>query len=98
MSRPVVESPQMADIEPDMNPRRTFCIGLIATALLPAAPVFAQSGDYQARLAQYQQARAAYDAEASVYWDAIADKRRGRNAKRRSGEPVTAADYVLAQP
>ena len=81
-----------------MNPRRTFCTGLLATALLATTvhPSFAQ--DYQARLAQYQQARAAYDAEASVYWDAIADKRRGRNAKRRAGEPIAAADYVLSHP
>lgn len=82
-----------------MNPRRTFCIGLIAAALLlAAAPAFAQNGDYQARLAQYTQARAAYDAVASVYWDQIASKRRGRNDKRRANVAVGIDDYVLTQP
>src|ERR1700685_2131908 len=78
---------------------RRICLGLIAaTLLLAGAPGHAQNGDYQARLAQYTQARAAYDDEASVYWDQVVDKRRARNAKRRSGEPITAADYVLTQP
>ncbi len=88
-----------------MNPRRIFSMGLIAATLLAAAPAFAQNGDYQARLAQYTQARAAYDEVASVYWDQVADKRRGRNdkrrvrnAKRRTGERITADDYVLTQP
>jgi hypothetical protein len=81
-----------------MNPRRTFSIGLIAAALLAAAPAFAQSGDYQARLAQYTRVHQAYEEEATAYWDQVVDKRRLRNAKRRSGEPITAADYVLTQP
>jgi hypothetical protein len=54
--------------------------------------------DYQQRLRDYQQARAAFDAEASAYWSAIADKRRGRNAKRRERQPITLDDYVLTQP
>ncbi|MEP7031617.1 MAG: hypothetical protein ABI830_11840 [Pseudolabrys sp.] len=77
--------------------RRTFAISLIAAALL-AAPAIAQSNDYEARLTQYNQARQAYDAVASVYWDDVADKRRGRNNKRRANEPVTINDYVLTQP
>ncbi len=82
-----------------MNPRRSFCIGLIATALLAAAaPALAQNGDYQARLAQYTRAFQAYDEVASAYWDDIAEKRRGRNAKRRANEPIRATDYVLTQP
>jgi hypothetical protein len=79
---------------------------LLAGALLMAAPsVHAQSvpagpaiAEYQARLAQYQAARATYDAEASAYWDAIADKRRARNAKRRDHQPIGLDDYVLTQP
>jgi hypothetical protein len=79
---------------------------LLAGALLMAAPsVHAQSvptgpaiAEYQARLAQYQAARATYDAEASAYWDAIADKRRARNAKRRDHQPIGVDDYVLTQP
>ena len=54
--------------------------------------------DYQAKLAQYQAARAPYEAEADAYWDAIAAKRRIRNAKRREHRPIDLNDYVLAQP
>jgi hypothetical protein len=54
--------------------------------------------DYQRRLADYQEARAAFDAEAGAYWKEIADKRRARNAKRRDHEQITLDDYVLAQP
>src|ERR1700761_6878755 len=54
--------------------------------------------DYQRRLAEYQEARAAFDADAGAYWKAIADYRRARNAKRRDRVPVTLDDYVLEQP
>ena len=82
-------------------------MGLIAAGLLlAAAPARAQSAplraaaiaDYQARLAQYTQLRRAYDEEAGVYWDAVVEKRRARNAKRRNNEPVGLDDYVLTQP
>lgn len=53
--------------------------------------------DYQRRLQDYQQARAAFDAEAGGYWTAIADKRRIRNAKRRDRQPIALDDYVLEQ-
>jgi hypothetical protein len=64
-----------------------------AQAVSPAA-----LADYQAKLAQYQAARAPYEAEADAYWDAIAAKRRIRNAKRREHRPIDLNDYVLAQP
>jgi hypothetical protein len=54
--------------------------------------------DYGRRLADYQQARAAFDAEAGAYWGQITEKRRGRNAKRREHQPITLDDYVLTQP
>jgi hypothetical protein len=54
--------------------------------------------DYQRRLADYQEARAAFDAEAGAYWKEIADKRRARNAKRRDHQQITLDDYVLEQP
>jgi hypothetical protein len=54
--------------------------------------------DYQAKLEDYQRAHAAYEEQASRYWDGIADKRRGRNAKRRNHEPIALNDYVLTQP
>jgi hypothetical protein len=64
-----------------------------AQAVSPAA-----LADYQAKLAQYQAARSAYEGEADAYWDAVAAKRRVRNAKRREHKPVDVNDYVLTQP
>jgi hypothetical protein len=84
--------------------RHRSCIAVIALAagLLLAAPACAQDGaalaDYQAKLAQYTQARQAYDAEADVYWNAVVEKRRTRNAKRRDHGAILLADYVLTQP
>jgi len=57
---------------------------LIAAGLLVAAAPCHAQGDYQARLEQYQAACQAFDEEASAYWQAIADKRRTRNEKRRN--------------
>jgi hypothetical protein len=53
--------------------------------------------DYRLKLQEYQEARAAFDAEAEPYWSAIAEKRKIRNAKRRSGEAIGLNDYVLEQ-
>ena len=69
--------------------------GLLAAALV-SAPASAPAQD--AAVEAYMRARAAFESEASAYWQAVADKRRARFAKRRSGEPVGPADYVLAQP
>src|SRR6478735_339865 len=76
---------------------------LLATGMLMAAPVAraqpaAAITDYQAKLAQYQVARGTYEAEASAYWDAVAEKRRARNTKRREHLPIGLDDYVLTQP
>ena len=46
----------------------------------------------------YIRARTAYEQEAEAYWQSIADKRRARFAKRRSGEAIVLDDYVLTQP
>jgi hypothetical protein len=54
--------------------------------------------DYRRKLGEYQAARDAFEADAGAYWSAIAEKRRGRNAKRRDHQPVTIDDYVLTQP
>lgn len=54
--------------------------------------------EYRRKLKEYQEARAAFDEAAGTYWNAVYDKRRGRNAKRRNGEPISLNDYVLAQP
>ncbi|MDE2331620.1 MAG: hypothetical protein KGK16_12680 [Bradyrhizobium sp.] len=54
--------------------------------------------EYRRKLAEYQQARAAFEHEAGAYWSTIADRRRTRNAKRRDHQPIDADDYVLTQP
>ncbi|BAL79683.1 hypothetical protein [Bradyrhizobium cosmicum] len=66
---------------------------------------FAQGGgaspavlEYRRKLGEYQAARAAFDEEAGAYWSQISEKRKGRNAKRRSGQQVTLDDYVLEHP
>jgi hypothetical protein len=82
---------------------------LLAVALWPAAATAQadapritatpqQMADYRRKLADYTAIRERFEAEASAYWRAIADKRRARNAKRRAGEAIVAEDYVLAQP
>jgi hypothetical protein len=81
---------------------RKALIALAAGLLLATGPACAQGdavlADYQARLAQYQQAREAYEQEAGIYWNAVSEKRKLRNAKRRSHEAIALADYVLTQP
>jgi hypothetical protein len=80
-------------------------LALAASLSLTVPPAGAQSvpsaavlADYQAKLARYLQARQAYDAEADAYWNAVIEKRRARNAKRRAHQPIELADYVLTQP
>lgn len=83
-----------------------YAWAFLAVFGLPAlvSPAWAQAvspaalADYQAKLTQYQAARAPYEAEADAYWDAVAAKRRVRNAKRREHKPVDLNDYVLTQP
>ena len=66
---------------------------VMAQAATPAA-----IADYRRKLKAYQEARAAFEEDAGAYWNAIADKRRGRNARRRDRQPVTLDNYVLTQP
>src|SRR5260370_36074021 len=59
-------------------------------ATLPAATAGAMAqaaspqaiAEYRRKLREYQEARAAFEQEASAYWNSIAEKRRGRNAQR----------------
>jgi len=75
-------------------------------AALPAATADAMAqgaspqalAEYRRKLGEYQEARAAFEQEASAYWNSIAEKRRGRNAKRRERQTITLDDYVLTQP
>jgi hypothetical protein len=82
-----------------------FGPGYLALALLLFAPqAMAQAAspqaiaEYQQKRAEYLEARAAFEQEAGAYWNSIADKRRGRNAKRRNHQPIALDDYVLTQP
>jgi hypothetical protein len=91
-----------------------ICPKILALALLLAMPAatlplvtgaMAQQAvspeaiaDYRRKLKAYQDARDAFEQEASAYWSSIAEKRKGRNAKRRAHEPIALDDYVLTQP
>jgi hypothetical protein len=77
----------------DPGPLPPAVSGAMAQAVSPQA-----IADYQRRLREYQEARAAFDTEASTYWSSIIEKRRGRNTKRRERQPITLDDYVLTQP
>lgn len=54
--------------------------------------------DYRRKLKEYQEARAAFEADAGPYWASISEKRKGRNAKRRERQTITLDDYVLTHP
>jgi hypothetical protein len=84
---------------PMVAPRASALDSPPAAANAMAQDVSPQAiAEYRRRLREYQEARAAFDAEAGAYWGAITDKRRGRNAKRREHQPLTLDDYVLTQP
>jgi hypothetical protein len=53
---------------------------------------------YRRALADYQSARAAYNAVAEAYWRSISEKRHLRSAKRANHEQISLDDYVLTQP
>ena len=85
-------------------------LALIAATsmLLAAAPARPQSArdsaalgalaEYEAKLAVYERARNAYELAHAGYWNAVVNKRKLRNAKRRKHEAMHLADYVLTQP
>ncbi|OKO67404.1 hypothetical protein [Bradyrhizobium sp. NAS96.2] len=68
----------------------------VANAMAQASPQAIM--EYRRKLQEYEEARAAFEQDAGAYWGAIADKRRGRNAKRRDRVQITLDDYVLQQP
>src|ERR1700692_4682201 len=84
-------APQAAASDPVVLPPATA--GAMAQAASPQA-----IAEYRRKFREYQEARAAFEAEASAYWSSIADKRRGRNAKRREHQAIALDDYVLTQP
>ncbi|WP_375786826.1 hypothetical protein ACE10Z_04310 [Bradyrhizobium sp. Pha-3] len=68
----------------------------VSNAMAQASPQAIM--EYRRKLQEYQAARDAFEQDASAYWSAIADKRRGRNAKRRDRVQISLDDYVLQQP
>ena len=78
----------------------------VGAAVWPAPPADAMAQavspqaivEYRRKLKQYLEAREAFEQEAGAYWNAIAEKRRGRNAKRRDHQAIALDDYVLTQP
>src|SRR6266478_6378343 len=84
-------APQAAAIEAATLPATTA--GAMAQAASPQA-----IAEYRRKLKEYLEARAAFDQEAEAYWNSIAEKRRGRNAKRRERQTIALDDYVLTQP
>ena len=58
-----------------------------AAVAVPASP--AAMAQYRRALAEYEEAHAAYAAEADAYWSLITQKRRERAAKRASQERLS---------
>jgi hypothetical protein len=84
-------APQAAAIDAATLPATT------ADAMAQAASPQAIA-EYRRKLKEYLEARAAFEQEAGAYWNSIAEKRRGRNAKRRERQAIALDDYVLTQP
>jgi len=80
----------------------------VARNRVPLSPVTADAmaqaasqqavAEYRRKLGEYQEARMAFEQQATAYWSSIAEKRRGRNAKRRERLAIEPDDYVLTQP
>src|SRR3954468_17110598 len=78
---------------------RAVAMDVVATEdAFAQAPLPQAIAEYKRKLQEYLEARAAFEQEAGAYWNAIAEKRRGRNAKRRERQQITLHDYVLTQP
>jgi hypothetical protein len=71
-------------------------VGCVAQPAMPPTPE--AMAEYRRKLQVYLVAREDFERDAGVYWAAVADKRRLRNARRRGGQPVLLGDDVLTQP
>jgi len=65
---------------------------------VPAAATADAMTQYRHALADYQSARATYNAVAEAYWRSISEKRHLRSAKHANHEQISLDDYVLTQP
>jgi hypothetical protein len=78
-----------------METRALPTVASDAMAQIASEPAIAE---YRRLLKQYLEARGAFEQKAGAYWNAISEKRRGRNAKRRDHQTIALDDYVLTQP
>jgi hypothetical protein len=81
--------------------RLAALVMVLTSVMLPGTVRAAEApatSEYQRKLADYTKARQKFDDEASAYWNAVTQKRRLRNAKRRDHQDIALDDYVLAQP
>lgn len=67
-------------------------------ARLTGAALEKARADYQKKTKECKAAQAKHEAVAAPYWERIGEKRKARFAKRRAGEAIVLADYVLEQP
>jgi hypothetical protein len=58
----------------------------------------AAMADYRRKLDEYTRIHQKFEDQAAIYWNAIAEKRRTRLAKRHNGQDIVLEDYVLTQP
>ena len=80
---PVVFALALLLIAPQAQAAEQAARPLAATDAMAQAASPQAIAEYRRKLAEYQEARAAFEEEAGAYWGSIAEKRRGRNAKRR---------------
>jgi hypothetical protein len=99
---PLLATPAFAEPPDDLPPAPTNAIARVGPQIMAQMPMPVVSpqvvADYRRKLKEYQEARAAFEQQASAYWMSIADKRRGRSVKRRDHQPIVLDDYVLTQP
>src|SRR3981081_3872342 len=79
-------APQAAAMDAGALPAATA--DAMAQAVLPQA-----IAEYRRKLREYQEARAAFEQEASAYWSSIAEKRRSAKAQRRKHATADVANY-----
>ena len=69
-----------------------------ANSPLVGAALEKAMADYNKKTKECKAAREKHEAVAVPYWERVDAKRKGRIAKRRAGETIQLADYVLEQP
>jgi hypothetical protein len=70
----------------------------IATSKAASPTLQAAMADYRRKLDEYTRIHQKFEDQAAIYWNAIAEKRRTRVAKRHNAQDIVLEDYVLTQP